>query len=117
MRKSVLVVDDEPVIRDLLRALLEDRYEVTTASDGHPALELLASRTWDLMITDVYMTALDGIELMQRASAKGILPPTIVITATPEDAKEAVDLGAIAILPKPFNTGDFQSLVASVLES
>ena len=117
VRKSVLVVDDKPMILDLIRRCLEDKYDVATALDGHVALQMLASRSWDLLITDLYMISLDGIELMQRAKAKGALPPTVMVTASPGDAHEALDLGAIAVLPKPFTVGEFEKLVRSALES
>ena len=116
-RKSILVVDDEPVVLDLIRRCLEDRYDVATAPDGHLALQMLASRSWDLLITDLYMVSLDGIELMQRAKVKGILPLTTMVTASPGHAQEALELGAIAVLPKPFRIGEFQRLVESALES
>ncbi len=80
-------------------------------------MQMLASRSWDLLIADLYMIGLDGLELMRRAKAQGALPPTIMVTASPGDAQGALDLGAVAVLPKPFAVGEFERLVESALGS
>src|SRR6202011_5058538 len=66
----ILVVDDEPSIRDLLTAmLLEDGHDVEAAADGADGLERLAARDFDLIITDVKMPGVDGVEFYQRVKA------------------------------------------------
>src|SRR5262245_14850011 len=81
-KKQILVVDDEPNLRRVLRAQLErDGYDVHTAEDGEQALALLEDHHIDLVITDLRMPRLDGMELLRRVAAFEDPAPVVMITA------------------------------------
>jgi two-component system sensor histidine kinase and response regulator WspE len=88
-KRSVLLVDDSESVRAVLRRTLEnDGYEVTTASDGTDALNLLAARSFDLLITDIDMPHLDGLTLVRRVRAQAATAPLPVIVASYRDSME-----------------------------
>ena len=107
----VLVVDDEPGIREMLRVVLAgDGHRVITAASGPAALELLAVEAADLLVTDLAMPDMDGLELLRRASAVAPETPAIVITAfgSKETAIEAMRHGAVNYLEKPFDVEELR---------
>ena len=107
-----LVVDDERYIVDLLRELLEaDGYRVRSAGDGVAALDEVGRGAPDLVITDVMMPRLGGIELADRLRERGI--PTIVMSA----AISAVDDPCLVFLPKPFDIDHLLAVVASTIDT
>ena len=115
----ILVVDDEESIRDLLRLVLSGQgYSVVTASGGEEAIEYLEAQPFDLVITDLVMPTVNGVEVLR--AAKRIDPnfPVIVITGYPsvETVTELVRLGAGDYLTKPFNVDVVIVTVAKLLE-
>jgi DNA-binding NtrC family response regulator len=109
MIAKVLIVDDEKVIRDSLELLLkEEGYKADTSSDGEDALEKIKQEGYDIVITDIKMPKLDGIELMQKA--KDISPNTFFIIMTAyasvNTAIEALRQGAYDYLIKPVEFDD-----------
>ena len=101
----VLVVDDEPKVREMLgTALAALNFDVATAGDGPAALDMLRSATYDLLITDLRMPGMDGLSVIRgaRRIAAGI--PVVVITAhsTEASAIEAINIGVSGYLTKPF---------------
>ena len=104
----ILVVDDEAIIRDSLRAWLDDEtgFTVDTARSGQDALEKLADQPCQLMLLDIKMPGMDGVEVLQKAREK--LPDLQVVMmtayATVETAVEAMKTGALDYLIKPFDT-------------
>ena len=99
----ILVADDEHAIRDLLRAALERRgYVVLTANDGEEALVVLDTVRPALLILDVQMPRLDGWGVMQELRFRRLDIPVIVMSALPNIAHRAAELGAARHLPKPF---------------
>ncbi|MBF0482036.1 MAG: HDOD domain-containing protein [Desulfovibrionaceae bacterium] len=112
---SVLVVDDEQHIRDILRESLESRgYSVVCAKNGDEGLALLTQRRFSLMILDVRMPVLGGLELLREAKGiAGFSTPVLVLTgmASPEEIDQAMALGAAACVRKPFQ---IESLLAAV---
>jgi DNA-binding response OmpR family regulator len=114
MDARILIVDDEASIRfSLQRALERDGYEVWTAEDGHQALRLVQQHVFDLILTDLKMGGLDGVEVMRQARA--ISPDTAIIMltgyATLESAIEALRQGAIDYLIKPCASADIRTSV------
>lgn len=112
----VLVVDDELVVRDSVKEWLEDEgFSVDTAESGAEALEKLAARDFNLMLADVKMPGMDGVELCRRAKELKPEVPMAMMTAyaTVENAVEAMKLGAIDYLMKPF---DIEALVSVVVQ-
>ena len=105
-RKSILVVDDEKGQRDILDMILSaEGYQVTTASSGEAALKFARERRFDLALTDLKMTGMDGLELLQHLIAQDSSIIVILLTAhgTIEAAKEALRRGAFDFLEKPYD--------------
>ena len=100
----ILIIDDEANCRLGFRVTLEAAgYEVTEAEDGEEALESLRADPADLVILDLQMPLLDGVETLQCLRDEGIEVPVVVITAhgSGPRARQATKLGAIDVLPKP----------------
>ena len=105
-RKSILVVDDEKAQREILEMILADEgYDVTTAASGEAALKFAKERRFDLALTDLKMTGMDGIELLQHLLAYDSSIIVILLTAhgSIESAKEALRRGAFDYLEKPYD--------------
>ena len=113
---SVLVVDDERSMRDFLKILLEkEGHKVATADNGEKALEILGSQAVEVVISDIRMPGITGIELLE--SIKEDFPdlPVIMITAfaSPDDAVLAMKNGAFDYISKPFNVDEIKSVIES----
>jgi DNA-binding NtrC family response regulator len=105
-RKSILVVDDEKSQREILEMILSgEGYDVTTASSGEAALKFTKEKRFDLALTDLKMTGMDGIELLQHLLAQDSSIIVILLTAhgSIESAKEALRRGAFDYLQKPYD--------------
>ncbi|HUQ32804.1 MAG TPA: sigma-54 dependent transcriptional regulator [Pyrinomonadaceae bacterium] len=104
-RKSILVVDDEKSQREILEMILSgEGYDVTTASSGEAALKFAKERRFDLALTDLKMTGMDGIELLQHLLAQDSSIIVILLTAhgSIDSAKDALRRGAFDYLQKPY---------------
>src|SRR6266852_2700422 len=113
-RKTILVVDDEKSQREILEMILSgEGYDVTTASSGEAAIKFAKDRRFDLALTDLKMTGMDGIELLQHLLNLDSSIIVILLTAhgTIESAKEALRRGAYDYLQKPY---DKQALLATI---
>jgi DNA-binding NtrC family response regulator len=105
-RKSILVVDDEKSQREILEMILtSEGYDVTTASSGEAALKFAKDHRYDLALTDLMMTGMDGIELLQHLLAQDSSIIVILLTAhgSIDSAKEALRRGAFDYLQKPYD--------------
>ncbi len=119
-RKQILVVDDEPNLRRVLSAqLMRDGYDVHTAEDGEQALSVLQENHIDLVITDLRMPRMDGMELLRRALALDEELPVIMITAhgTVDNAVEALKTGAFDYITKPFDQAEVRTIVKKALRT
>ncbi len=119
MRSSILVVDDEEGIRDLLAWELRDLgHHVVTAADGVEALEQIRLAEFDLLICDIRMPRVGGLEVLR--STKKTAPETEVVIATgyadDDCADECVRQGAFDFIQKPFRTADLLATVSRALE-
>jgi two-component system KDP operon response regulator KdpE len=117
MNISVLVVDDEKSLRDFVRRNLEVRgYKVLTAANGLEALAVLKNENLQLVIMDIMMPHMDGLEATRRIRASSHVP-IIILTAMGEEADKvrAFDLGADDYLTKPFGVGELLGRVQAVL--
>ncbi len=119
MRTKILVVDDELSMREFVSILLErEGYEVLTAADAETALVRLDTSDIDLVISDVQMPGLNGLELLARIKEKTPDTAVLLVTAfsTAEQAVEAMKLGAYDYLAKPFKVDEIKILVRNALE-
>ena len=103
----VMVVDDEPDIRELVREILEDEgYAVVVAEDVRSAREAIAEKLPDLVLLDIWMPDQDGVSLLKEWSKEGMLKfPVVMISGhgTVETAVEATRLGAVDFIEKPLS--------------
>jgi response regulator RpfG family c-di-GMP phosphodiesterase len=100
---SVLIVEDETIIRESLRDWLKDTYVVTTAENGEEALPLISKEDFDILIVDVRLPGKSGLQVLSEAKELKPQMKSIVITAYPsvELAVEAMKVGAVDYLIKP----------------
>jgi DNA-binding NtrC family response regulator len=101
----ILIVDDEERMRHLLSIMLSRKgYHVDQAGDGVEALEMIGAKPFDMIITDIKMPRMDGIDLLKKIMAMDIPSPVVFITAyaTVESAVEAMRQGAVDYIIKPF---------------
>jgi DNA-binding response OmpR family regulator len=113
----ILLVDDEHAIQTLLSyPLQKDGYDVVCASDGREALARFAEGEYDLVVLDVMMPRLDGLEVCRRMRAKSQVP-IIMLTARAEEVDKVVglELGADDYITKPFSLREFRSRVKAAL--
>src|SRR5216110_416866 len=118
-RKYILVVDDEKPQRDILQEILTSAgYDVTSAASGEAALKFAKDRSFDLALTDLKMTGMDGIELLQHLLALDSSIIVILLTAhgTIDSAKEALRHGAFDYLQKPFDREALLSTIKRALD-
>jgi len=117
--EKVLVVDDEQSLRDVLSIMLKRAgYAVTSAMDGEEAIELLHREIFDLVITDLRMPKIDGMEVLK--AVRSVSPETVVLIitafATADSAVEAMKQGAYDYLTKPFQVDEVQLIIRNALE-
>ena len=120
MARRILLVDDEPLmIKGLKRTLEQDGYETDSASDGEEALKKLNSEHYDLVLLDVMLPGIDGIELLKRIRVNAALKQIPIVMATAKgseyDKIQGLDLGADYYLTKPFGVMELISCVKAVL--
>jgi DNA-binding NtrC family response regulator len=118
-RKSILVVDDEKAQREILEMILADEgYDVTTAASGEAALKFAKDRRFDLALTDLKMTGMDGIELLQQLLALDSSIIVILLTAhgSIESAKDALRRGAFDYLEKPYDKAALLETITRALD-
>ncbi len=105
-RKSILVVDDEKSQREILEMILSgEGYDVTTASSGEAAMKFVADRHFDLVLTDLKMTGMSGLELLKELTDfdKSIIVLLLTAHGTVDSAVDALRLGAFDYLQKPYD--------------
>lgn len=108
-KKTLLIVDDDIAHRTMLRILLDWQYEIFEADDGSTAIELAAQRDFDLILMDIRMPGISGMEALDRIRSYRPYTPVLIMTAyfSEEIADQAKDKGAFGCLGKPF---DFEEL-------
>ena len=118
MRARLLIVDDEPALCDMLADSFRlGGYEVETALDGKTALRLTETSKFDLIISDINMPYMDGLEFIERLRATGDETPAIMLSArgTRPDINAALRIGADDYVAKPFGLEELALRVAAVL--
>jgi DNA-binding NtrC family response regulator len=118
LKPVILVVDDDPGLRDAFRVILEDQYEVLEAPDGLPALDIIRNNQVDLVLLDIRLPAMDGIDVLGRIKAIDEQVEVILVTAvkTVRTAVSAMKLGAFDYLTKPFDEEELLTLIRRALE-
>jgi CheY-like chemotaxis protein len=119
MRKKILVIEDDDVMRELLRMTLEQNgYEVTTAEDGVRGYDAALFIKPDLIVTDIQMPGADGIHVVRRVRDTTLLEKTPILVTTAFGSGSAtfsLQLGANAFEPKPINQQNFLTTVKRLL--
>ncbi|HRK07777.1 MAG TPA: sigma-54 dependent transcriptional regulator [Pseudobdellovibrionaceae bacterium] len=120
MKPRILVVDDEESIREFLDIMLrKEGYEVTCVEDGQKAIDTLKKKTFDLVISDLQMPNVTGLELLKhsRENYPDVLFMMITAFGTAESAVEAMKMGAYDYITKPFRIDEVRINIANALRS
>ncbi|MFZ9074197.1 MAG: sigma-54-dependent transcriptional regulator [Flavobacteriaceae bacterium] len=121
MTKILIIEDEEPIRRVLVRILSDEdsNYKISEASDGKEGLNLIKKEKFDLVLCDIKMPKMDGIEVLQAANAKNISAPFIMLTGhgNVETAVEAMKLGAYDFISKPPDLNRLLTAVRHALEN
>src|SRR6266545_2729669 len=118
-KPSVLVVDDESGILDTLRILLRNEgFEVTTAQGGKAGLEQIRSGNHDIILSDVRMPQVSGLDILQAAKEQDSMTPVILMTAQAslQTAIAAVNAGAFYYVQKPFSNDELLAIIRRACE-
>jgi CheY-like chemotaxis protein len=118
MNKQILIVDDSVVNRNYLKAILsENGYDVIEAGRGGEALEIIETTVPDVMILDLMMPGIGGLETLKGIRAKGFAFPVIIFTSDDKDEtkKKCIDAGANDLLFKPSKPGQMLKMIEKVL--
>jgi two-component system chemotaxis response regulator CheY len=121
MKKTVVIVDDSAVIRQLVSMTLEkEGYEVVTAVDGKDALDKIEGIKIDMVISDLHMPQMDGIEFIKQLRAKNEckFTPIIMLTTESQEHKkqEGKKAGASGWIVKPFNARQLKDAIKKFIE-
>lgn len=114
-KTSILILDDEPIVSKRLKPSLEKKgYEVETFTNSTDALKRTRERSFDIVITDLKMEGLDGMQFLTEVKEKSPETEVIVITgfATMETAKESFQKGVFDFLAKPFKLGEISEIIS-----
>ena len=117
---SVLVLDDEPIVGKRLKpALAKMGYEVEVFDSPKEALERITEREFDIVVTDVYMEDVDGLQVLEHVQKRSPRTKVIIITgyAMMEMARRAMDKGAFDFIAKPFEPDDLRDAIARAAKS
>ena len=120
MRKKILVIDDAPITRMLLKKQLQDEYDVECKGDGNEALEWLEGNLPHLIICDIQMPNLDGYDFLKAVRRRGYTEHTpVIMLSGEENGKDRVKCyvnGAQDFLAKPYNSDELMCLIKKNLE-
>ena len=119
-RCEILVVDDEPIVGERLKAFVEkDGHKVETFVHPAAALRRLEEKNFDIVISDIRMGEIDGIQVMEKVFAKSQRIKVIMITgyATLELARESLTKGAFDFIAKPFKLKEIRKTIKKAVES
>src|SRR5437667_8026584 len=117
-RKSILVVDDEKNQREILEEILSSEgYDVTMASSGEAAMKFVESRRFDLVLSDLKMTGMSGLDLLKQLTDfdKSIIVILLTAHGSVDSAVDAMRLGAFEYLQKPYDKENLLDTVSRAL--
>jgi two-component system response regulator (stage 0 sporulation protein F) len=112
--KRILIVDDNPVVQEVLRQFLVRGYQVDVATNASQALAAVVQKSPDVILLDVRMPGVDGLSLLKSLRGMGVETPIFVMTGydSTQVALEALETGATGYLPKPFDLLHLDKLIA-----
>ena len=119
-RLEILVLDDEPIVGERLKPFLEgEGHGVEVFVDPNAALTRLKTKEFDIVLTDVRMEKIDGIQVLERVRAKSDRTKVLMITgyATVELARQALSKGVFDFIAKPFKLEDIRAMVNKASEA
>ncbi len=114
----ILIVDDEiKLLQQLQEAITADKYDVDTAADGEAALDRLFANPYDLVILDIMLPVMDGLNVLREMRRADIKTPVLMLTAKGdiEDRIRGLDLGADDYLAKPFSIAELMARIRALL--
>ncbi|MBA2568587.1 MAG: response regulator [Actinobacteria bacterium] len=116
--KTILICEDEPTLRELVRASLPSGYRFAEASDGFVALQLAQELAPDAVILDLMLPGLSGFEVLAEMRADDRLrdTPVLVVTAWSERREDVIAAGADDFLPKPFDPDELKRALDKLLD-
>ncbi|UCG62892.1 MAG: response regulator [Candidatus Zixiibacteriota bacterium] len=116
-KKSILIVDDEEIIRDFLFEVLSEDYKISMATDGDEAIEQMQAQSFDLIITDLKMPRVSGEEVVKYARDNDPDSKVIVISGYSSlyTVSQSVNSGACAFLSKPFSIKELLQAVSRAM--
>src|ERR671918_3065538 len=118
MRRRVLLVEDDPTLRQALTFnLTREGYEVSSAADGEAALEAARNQRLDLVLLDVMLPGLSGVEVLRVLRREGVATPVIILSAKGDEIDRVVGLkiGADDYVTKPFSRPELLARIEAVL--
>jgi len=115
--RTILICEDEPTLRELVRAVLGPGYRYVEAADGAEALELAASTVPDLVLLDLMLPGTSGFDVLKRIRATPALAatPIVILTAWTHVEPAALAAGADRFVPKPFEPDALEAIVRELL--
>lgn len=115
--RTILVCDDEDIVRSSVRLVLEKQYQLVFAKDGEEALKQFHAQPVDLILLDMKMPKLDGLGVLKDLMTRKPLPRVLILTAydSVEVAQRATQLGALDYVTKPFERQDLLDAVDRAL--
>jgi two-component system response regulator MprA len=118
-RKRILIVDDEPLIAEVLSEHFKASYEIETASNGTDALAAVLRSRPDLMLLDINMPRMNGVEVLKDVKKIDESIPVVIVTANEQVsvAADALKSGAFGYVPKPFDFRYLDHIVATIFDS
>lgn len=117
---DILILDDEPIVGERLKPALEkEGHQVEIFVNPHRALERVQQKEFDIVVTDIRMDDIDGIEILERVRVISNRTKVIMITgyATIEVARESLTKGAFDFIAKPFKLGEIRGTIRKAIEA
>jgi len=117
---TVLVVDDDPIIRDLLKEIIEDQgYTANCAETGEIALTMVEKQQFNLIFLDLILPGINGIDVLQRIKAEDSEAVVVIITGFGDEpiTNQAMSLGPLLLIRKPFREKDIVEVLSLVMKS
>jgi two-component system, cell cycle response regulator DivK len=118
MRKTLLIVEDSDLNRDLLVQIFEDDYDIELAWDGATAVELASAKRPDLILMDIGLPGVSGLDAVRAIRASAVDVPIIAVSSRvmPGDRERALDAGCDEFVAKPIDDAHLVELVARLME-